>query len=115
PGRSHRLPVPADGRHGERPSMIIKRIDVLSAAKLGGIIAAAIGLLAGIMMFVFSSIFGSMMGTEGGGMFAAVGGIMGIVILPVMYGIFGFIGGAIQAFIYNIAAGFVGGIRVEAG
>ncbi|QDW65763.1 hypothetical protein [Luteimonas granuli] len=91
--------------------MIIKRIDVLSAAKIGGIIAAAIGLLAGIFMFLFSSLFGSMLGNEGG-MFAAIGGFMGMILLPVIYGIFGFIGGAIQAFIYNVAAGFVGGIRI---
>lgn len=52
--------------------MIIKRIDVLSAAKISGIIAAAFGLLAGVIMFLFSSLFGSMMG-DSGGMFAAVG------------------------------------------
>ncbi len=93
--------------------MIIKRIDVLSAAKITGIIAAAFGLLAGILMFLFSSLLGGVMGSDGGGFLAAVGGFMGIIILPIMYGIFGFIGGAIQAFIYNLAAGVIGGIRVE--
>lgn len=38
---------------------------------------------------------------------------MGIIILPLMYGIVGFVAGAIQAIIYNLAAGFIGGIRIE--
>lgn len=95
--------------------MIIKRIDVLSAAKLAGIIAAAFGLLAGVIFFLFGSMFGALLGAAGGhgGGTAMFGGFMGIILLPILYGIFGFIGGLIQAFVYNLAAGFVGGIRVE--
>ena len=40
-------------------------------------------------------------------------GVLSIVAFPVMYGIFGFLGGLIQALIYNLAARFVGGLRVE--
>ncbi len=96
--------------------MIIKRIDLLSAGKIGGIIAAAIGLIAGVMFFLFSSMFGAMMGSMPGNHGAAagmIGGAAGIIVLPIMYGIFGFIGAIIQAFIYNLAAGWVGGIRIE--
>ena len=95
--------------------MVIKRIDVLSAAKITGIIAAAFGLLAGVIFFLFGSMFGALLGASGGqgGGAAMFGGVMGIVLLPSLYGVFGFIGGLIQAFIYNLAAGFVGGIRIE--
>ena len=93
--------------------MIIKRIDVLSAAKIAGIIAAAIGLLAGILMFLVGGLIGSLAGTGNGGGFAMVGGFMAAILLPSMYAIFGFIGCAIQAFIYNLAAGGLGGIRIE--
>ncbi len=93
--------------------MIIKRIDVLSAGKISGIIAAALGLIAGLVILLFGSVFSGLMGSEAGGSFAALGGIMGVIILPILYGVLGFIGGALQAFIYNIAAGFVGGIRIE--
>ena len=95
--------------------MVIKRIDVLSAAKITGIIAAAFGLLAGVIFFLFGSMFGALLGASGshGGGAAMFGGVMGIVLLPILYGVFGFIGGLIQAFVYNLAAGFVGGIRVE--
>ena len=88
--------------------MVIKRIDPLSAAKIGGIIAAAIGLLAGVVFFLVSSLFGAALGQQEGGGLAMFGGAMGMVLLPILYGIFGFIGGLIQAFIYNLAAGFVG-------
>jgi len=41
------------------------------------------------------------------------GGAAAIIILPIMYGIFGFIGGAIGAWIYNLVAGWIGGIEIE--
>lgn len=95
--------------------MIIRRIDVLSAAKIGGVIGLAIGLLAGLLFFLASSI-GSMaaLAKQDSSMTWAAGlGILAIIVFPIMYAVFGFIGGAIQAFIYNIAARFVGGIRFE--
>ena len=51
-------------------------------------------------------------GGEGGGIMA-IGGVMGVILLPILNGIFGFIGGVIQAFVYNLAAGWVGGIRIQ--
>ena len=36
-----------------------------------------------------------------------------IVIGPIFYGVMGFIVGVIGAFVYNIVAGWVGGIEVE--
>ncbi|ATD68051.1 MULTISPECIES: hypothetical protein [Luteimonas] len=90
--------------------MIIKRIDVFSAAKIIGIIAAGFGLLVGMMVFLFEGLLGPMTGTGNG--FAMMGGLM-VIALPLMYGIAGFIGGAIQALIYNAAAGVIGGIRIE--
>lgn len=92
--------------------MVIKHIDVLSVAKITGIIAAAFGLFFGVIFFLFSSLFGAILGNHGGGT-AMFGGIAGIFLLPILYGIFGFIGGLIQAFVYNLASGFVGGVRIE--
>ncbi len=96
--------------------MIIRKFDVVSVAKISGIICAAIGLIAGFLFFVFGGLIGGLVGANqggGGGLIAVGGGVLGLVLLPIVYGIFGFIGGLIQAFIYNIAAGFVGGIRIE--
>lgn len=99
--------------------MIVRRIDVFSAAKIGGIIAAAFGLLIGVIFFLVYSVLGaaaSGLGADhGGGAGALLGGlgVVSIIAFPVMYGVAGFIGGLIQAFIYNLAAGFVGGLRIE--
>src|SRR3546814_4854005 len=104
-----RIGPPVSRRHGEK-TMIIKRIDVLSAGKISGIIAAAIGLIAGLVFLVFGSMIAGLAGQqEGSGLIAMGGGIIGVVALPILYCIFGFIGGVIQAFIYNLAAGFVAG------
>ncbi|NLG60220.1 MAG: hypothetical protein GX538_08665 [Gammaproteobacteria bacterium] len=92
--------------------MVIRKIDVLSAGKIGGIIAAALGLLMGLFMLVFGGLIGSLAGGDGG-IFALGGGFAAVIILPIMYGVFGFIGALIQALIYNLAAGFVGGLRIE--
>jgi len=100
-------------------NMIIKRIGVISAAKIGGIIGAAFGLIIGVIFFLVYSVIGvaaSSFGPDhGSGAGALLGGlgVISIIAFPVMYGIAGFIGGLLQAFIYNLAAGFVGGLQVE--
>ena len=35
------------------------------------------------------------------------------IAMPIMYGVFGVVGGAIGAALYNLVAGWVGGIEVE--
>jgi hypothetical protein len=36
-----------------------------------------------------------------------------VILLPICYGIFGFIGTLIGAWLFNVAAGIVGGVEVE--
>jgi len=40
-------------------------------------------------------------------------GILFMIGVPIFYAILGFIGGAIGAFVYNLAAGMIGGIKFE--
>jgi hypothetical protein len=102
----------------------IKKIGVLSAGKIAGILYLALGLLVGIPLACFALFFSSLFATSGlqeaeaAGAFL-VSGVGGVVVygicLPVVYGVMGFIGGAIMALIYNIVAGFMGGLELELG
>ena len=40
-------------------------------------------------------------------------GVVAIVAMPLLYGGMGFISGLISAALYNLVAGFVGGLEVE--
>lgn len=95
--------------------MIIKKLDILSVGKITGIIAAAFGLIAGLLLLVFGSMIAGLAGSQGdaGPLAALGGGVVGMIALPILYGICGFVGGVIQALIYNLAAGVIGGIRIE--
>ena len=88
---------------------ILKKIGVLSFAKLQAVLMAIFGLIAGVIY----GFFGIVVGAIAGSAVIAGLGIVAIIVLPIMYGIFGFIGGAIIAFLYNLVAGWVGGIELE--
>ncbi len=95
--------------------MVLRKVGVLSCAKLSGALYAAMGLIIGAVLSLFG-ILGSALGgefsPEGLG-FGLVFGIGAIIFLPLMYGVLGFIVGAIMAFLYNVVAGYIGGIEVE--
>jgi hypothetical protein len=102
--------------------MVIKRVDPMSAAKIGGVLYALLGLVIGALVSLGAMAFGGMMsslssdqGSSGPG--ALVGMLFGagaIIIMPICYGILGFVMTLISALIYNIAAKITGGIQVDA-
>lgn len=100
-------------------TMMVKRIGVLSLAKVQSVVLAAMGLVIGLIYGLFFIIFGAMMmstGTKGSGAAAAgglVGGLAMIVFIPIFYAVIGFVFGALSAFIYNLAAGVIGGLELE--
>jgi hypothetical protein len=74
----------------------------------------------GGILLIFQLLFGSILavgagGQEGAGAFGAIAGlgIVGYIVGIVVYAIFGAIGGALNAFFYNIVAGMVGGLEIE--
>jgi len=105
---------------------ILKKLGVFSVAKLEAVIFAVIGLISGIITAIITtmaaswvSAVGTIVGPSGvpvapalGGISAGVG-ILAIVIMPIAYGLVGFIAGAIGAFLYNLIAGWIGGIEME--
>ncbi|MDA1314872.1 MAG: hypothetical protein O2968_16180 [Acidobacteria bacterium] len=104
--------------------MILKRIGVLSLARMLGGLYATIGLIVGVI-FSLASMLGAL-----GGLAAATGantdeaagalmalipllfGVGAIVFFPLFYGLMGFVGGALAAFFFNLLAGVFGGIEM---
>jgi len=102
---------PAMGSGNSRRRMSIKKMDVLSAAKMLGVLYALLGLVVSLFMGA-----AMILGGIGGGIGLAeglVGSIGTIIVIPLMYGIGGFIGGALLGLFYNVTAGIVGGIVLE--
>ncbi len=76
----------------------IKKLSLLSVAKVVAVFMAIIGLI---------SIIGLI--TSKGGSFNFVV----LVLVPLTYAVLGFILGAVISFLYNIIARFIGGIKIE--
>lgn len=99
--------------------MQVKRVGVFSYAKITAVTCAAFGLIFGIIYGLIFMVFGAALmagaGRDGAGAGAGgiVVGLLMMIGIPIFYGVIGFIFGIIGALIYNIAAGFVGGIELE--
>jgi hypothetical protein len=91
----------------------IKSLGVLSVAKIEGLIGVIMGLVLGVLFALVGAGISGMMGGDRGGWGMMYGGGFAIIILPIMYGVCGFIGGAIVAWVYNLVAGWIGGIEIE--
>jgi hypothetical protein len=99
--------------------VIIKRVAPLSAAKIAGLIYTLLGLPFALLVWVVS-----LVGLNDSGLrnspflpfspaYVVTGGAVAVVVLPVLYGFFCFLMTLISAWLYNIVAGFVGGVSVE--
>ncbi len=98
----------------------IKKLGVLSLAKMYAIMGLILGLIIGVpygLMIIVFSLIGA--GGAGGDAAFAIGGggiVVGIVLMvaiPIAYSLMLAVGGAIGALIYNLFAAMVGGIEVE--
>ncbi|HTK27807.1 MAG TPA: hypothetical protein VL327_14680 [Pyrinomonadaceae bacterium] len=98
----------------------IKKLGVLSFAKIQSLVMLVVSLLIsipyGLIIIVYSLFGASMIG--GNASFAVGGGgvVVGILVmigLPIFYAIIGFIFGAISALVYNLFSGLVGGVEIE--
>jgi hypothetical protein len=72
---------------------------------------ATFGVLAALFFIVFGSVLSGLMSGHDGLLLGS--GIVGLIVFPIINAIIGFISGAIAAFLYNLVAGFVGGIEID--
>ncbi|MCR9201876.1 MAG: hypothetical protein NXI04_24795 [Planctomycetaceae bacterium] len=94
-----------------RSVLSLRRVGILSVAMFAGTAAAAMALIFALMLMMFAGV-----GLAGGNALTPAGvgaGVGFVVFAPIMYGIMGFIGGAVNAVIYNVIAEITGGIRME--
>lgn len=92
--------------------MIVKRIGPMSLAKISAALYALIGLIIGAIISAVSMVGGALGGSDAG-MMGMVFGAAAVILLPLLYGCMGFVGSLIGASLFNLAAGWVGGIELD--
>ena len=95
--------------------MRIKRIEPVSCGKMSGAVYGFMGLIGGLIMALVSLVGLFPTGGHNGAAapFLLGFGVGAIVIFPVIYAVLGFIGGALMAIFYNLAAQVLGGIQLD--
>jgi len=83
----------------------------MSCAKVFGITYACIGLL--FIPFAVLGGFASMISAQSHGAISSAVFLFLGLLAPFFYGVIGFIFGALWAWIYNLVAGWVGGIEID--
>ena len=95
----------------------VKRIGPGSAFKVGLVTYAILGLIVGGIMAFFSIVAGSLgsLANEAAGAraFGFGLGLGAVIVFPIVYGLIGGVAAAIGAVLYNLVAGWVGGLEVD--
>ncbi|SRR6266403_2277257 len=96
---------------------IVRRVGPGSAFKVGLVLYAVLGLVLGICAAFISMVAGTLspMGHAAPGtrLFGFGMGFGAIIFFPLIYGLIGGVFAAIGAAIYNLVAGWVGGVEVD--
>ncbi len=86
----------------------IRNINPLQLGIVYAVLYAILGLILGVFFGIASSLSGAAMAASGMGNF----GWLSVIIFPICYAIIGFIAGIILAAIYNLVAGWTGGVEM---
>ena len=88
----------------------ITKVGILSLIKLYGAIYGVLGFIIGLFAALFATT-GTLAGEDM--LPFAAGGIAMVIIMPIFYAIVGVIAGALGGALYNLFAGWVGGVQIE--
>lgn len=89
----------------------LRSVDVISCAKVYGILHVAVGILIAVM-FVFIGLIG-FAAAPGQQKLGMIGILIVAALAPFLYGAIGFVVGALMALFYNWVASTIGGIKME--
>lgn len=94
--------------------MQLKRIGPLSLARLAAGLYGAIGLFIGLIFALAALVGASIAGATGESspLIGLVFGVGAVVFLPIMYGVLGALLALVVASLYNLLAGWLGGVEV---
>ena len=93
--------------------MELKKIKIMSLAKIAGLFGIIYGLLSGIVFSLVYSKADTIAGlSEQLGIISQLG-YSSIIVLPILNGVIYFIAGIVLAFVYNILAKKFGGVELE--
>ena len=96
--------------------IVVRRIGVISLAKIQGALYALLGLIIGAFVSLFAALGAALMSAGGqtpASHFGMLFGAGSIIVFPILYGVIGFVAGLIIGGLYNLLAGLVGGIELE--
>ena len=87
----------------------VRRVSVGQFAKTIGVLYLFLGLIFGVCFWLFSALIPSAAGGSAlGGL-----GLAAIIVIPIVYAVIGVVFGAITAAIYNLVAGWIGGVEID--
>lgn len=90
----------------------MRRVDPLRAANLGGVVYGIVMAIFALLFLPFMLLF-AVIGHLSEGAGPALWMPLLLVIYPIIGAIMGWVSGLITAAIYNLAVGWIGGLRVE--
>ncbi len=95
--------------------MVVRRIGVVSLAKISTLLYGILGLVLGAVFSLIALLFSAAFRSEEGAAdpFTMMFGAASIVWMPILYACIGFVGAVIGAALYNLAAAWVGGVELE--
>jgi hypothetical protein len=91
---------------------VLRRIGPASAFKVGLVSYAILGFVAGVFCSLIA-LSGASFAGRAHMPFAGSVGLFAVILCPIVYGIIGGVAAWISALIYNLVAGWVGGVEVE--
>jgi len=99
---------------GNSMKFTVKRMGVLSFAKVTAALYTVLGFLGGALYALFFLAGGAALMAQGDkeGIAGIAVGAGAIICFPLVYGAMGFVLGALMAFIYNLGVSFVGGFEL---